>query len=82
MTILTLDGQSYQGECDLGTSLEDFLRSHGGPSAELIFDADGTPFAPRYTLAHAVNGKAFTLKGEVGEAVAALTIDQLMTATV
>lgn len=82
MIKITLDGQCYQGEPTLGTTLRDFLADQGLSPTEIVFDMDGRPLATDYTLAHSVQGQEFSLRGEVKEATSALTIDEIITATV
>ena len=82
MIKITLDDQSFHGEPALGTTLGDFLASQGLSPTEIVFDAKGRPLATAYTLVHSVQGQGFSVQGEVKEARDALTIDEIMTATV
>ena len=82
MMKITLDGQCFQGETALGTTLRDFLTDQGLSPTEIVFDMDGRPLATDYTLVHSVQGQEFSLHGEVKEATGALTIEEILTATV
>lgn len=82
MIKITLDDQSFHGEPALGTTLGDFLTGHGLPATEIVFNGEGRPLATAYTLVHSVNGQALSVKGVVEAAKGALTVDEIITATV
>jgi hypothetical protein len=79
---ITLDGQTCSGSPGLGTSLHDFLSSHGFQTRELLFDQHGKAVSTQFTLAHSVHGQSFTQKGEAGTPVLALTLDEVLATTV
>lgn len=79
---LILDDETCSGSAELGASLCDFLVGLGLEVEGLLFDQQGKPVSPRYTLAHSAHGMRLTQRGEIGPEVPALTLDEILTTTV
>ena len=82
MIEIILDEQSFRGEPTLDTTLGDFLTGQGLPATEIVFNAEGRPVATAYTLVHSVNGQVLSSKGRMEPAKGALTVDEVVAATV
>lgn len=76
---ITLNGESYTGACQPGTTLSEFFRAiNVSPPPEVLRTEDGRMVASEYTLARFCSG-AHLQEVAVGQPAPALTASELLT---